>query len=93
MSKGFWIGIALAVSLVIASTAAWFARIDYLPSILMFVAAIAVIGVMMKAEDVLIGKYDTPHDEDKHPPKLIALRAVRGLVLLIMGVMIFVMMR
>jgi hypothetical protein len=43
----------------------------------------------MMVEDILIEKYDTPHDEDKHPPLLILFRAARSVIMVAMGVLIF----
>jgi hypothetical protein len=57
----------------------------------MFISALLVLGASMTAEDILLAKYDTPHDEDKHPPQLILLRAVRAIVLVGMGSLIFYM--
>ena len=45
----------------------------------------------MMEEDILIQKYDTPHEEDTHPPQLIMLRMVRGIVLIVLGTLFFVL--
>jgi hypothetical protein len=92
MTKTLWISTIIAVILVAGSGLAYTAGVTYLPSILMFVAAMIVMGVMMTAEDALLSKYDTPHDEDAHPPQLISLRAGRAIVLITMIVLAVVML-
>jgi hypothetical protein len=92
MTKNLWMTTALAIALVAGSGLAYSAGIDYLPSVLMFVAALMAMGVMMTAEDDLLRKYDTPHDEDTHPPQLVTLRAVRSTVLFVMIVLAIVML-
>jgi hypothetical protein len=75
-----------------ALIAAWLTHlsaIPWLPVILMIIAALLVLGISMMLEDLLIRKYDTPHDEDKHPPALILFRAARSVVMIVMGVLIF----
>ena len=52
---------------------------------------VTVLGVSMMEEDILIQKYDTPHEEDTHPPQLIMLRMVRGIVLIVLGTLFFVL--
>lgn len=74
-----------------ASVVAYDAEVQYLPGVLMFVAALVVLGLSMNLEDRLLVKYDTPHDDDHHPPRLVAFRAVRAAVMLMMGVAIFAM--
>ncbi len=92
MTKSPWLYAIAAVITVAVSGLTWMAGIGYLPSILMFVAAILVLGLSMTVEDRLISRYDTPHDDDTHPWPLIALRAVRAIVLIAMGIAIFAMM-
>ena len=92
MTRNLWMATALAIALVAASGLAYSEGNDYLPSVLMFVAALVVMGVMMSAEDTLLQKYDTPHDEDAHPPQLVTLRAVRSTVLIAMIVTAIVML-
>lgn len=89
MTKSLMIGLIIAAVFAIGSATAYSAGIEYLPSILMFVAAVATLGASMNAEDTLLAKYDTPHDEDTHPPQLIALRLARAIVLFAMGILIF----
>jgi len=91
MSKNLWIASGAAVVAIIGSGLAYQAGISYLPSILMFIAALLVLGVTMIAEDSLLQKYDTPHDEDKHPPMLMLLRFGRAAVLVILGILVFVL--
>lgn len=88
MTRNLWIASAAAVAMIIAAGLAYMAEIRYLPSILIFIAAIVVVGVSMMEEDVLIQKYDTPHDEDRHPPALILFRFGRGIIL---GILLFVL--
>lgn len=89
MTKNVWISIVIAIAALAGSAAAYMSGINYLPSILMFVSALVVLGLSMTAEDTLLKKYDTPHDEDKHPAPLILLRAVRAIVVIAMGILIF----
>ncbi len=91
MTKNLWIYAGVAVVLIVGSGLTYSAGVSYLPSILMFIAALAVLGISMTYEDALLAKYDTPHDDDSHPPQLIFLRAGRATVLLVMGILIFVM--
>lgn len=92
MTKTLWLATVIAIVLAVGSGLAYSAGIAYMPSVLMFVAALMVMGVMMTAEDDLLQKYDTPHDEDKHPPQLVTLRAVRSTVLSAMIVLTIVML-
>ena len=55
----------------------------------MFIAALLVFSITATIEDGLLVKYDTPHDEDTHPPKLILLRATRAILMLAIGVLFF----
>ena len=91
MNGKLWILLAVAVLLVLGSGFTYFAGISYLPAVLMFIAALVVLGVSMTFEDVLLRKYDTPHDDESHPPALIVLRAARAVVLVTMAVLVFVM--
>ena len=92
MTKNLWMASLIAIALVAGSGLGYAAGIDYLPSLLMFVATLIVMGVLMTAEDDLLRKYDTPHDEDAHPPQLITLRAVRSTVLIAMIVVTIIML-
>jgi len=91
MKANLWLWTAVAAVLVLAAWATFYFDIRYLPAVLMLLAVIVVIGVSMSFEDVLLRKYDTPHDEDAHPPALIAWRAMRALVIIAMAVLIFMM--
>lgn len=91
MNKNLWLSTAVAVLLGVGSVIAYILDIRYLPAVLMFVGALVVLGVTMSLEDALLAKYDTPHDEDTHPPQLIALRAIRAIIVIAMGTSIFVM--
>ena len=91
MTKNLWFSTGVAVVTLAASVATYLADISYLPSILMFVSALMVMGASMTAEDTLLARYDTPHDDDKHPPQLILLRAARAVVLVAMAALIFYM--
>jgi hypothetical protein len=82
---------AVALMLVVAAGLTRLAAIAYLPPILMFVATVIVLGISMILEDMLIQKYDTPHDEDTHPPALITLRAIRSIIVFAMAVFVFVL--
>lgn len=92
MTRNLWLSAGAALLLVAVSAAAWAARIEYLPSGLMFVAALIVLGFAMSAEDVLLKRYDTPHDDDAHPPPLVAFRAARATVLVAMIVVAVAML-
>jgi hypothetical protein len=92
MTKKLWIATGAAIVLVAASGVAYISGIQYTPSVLMFFAALTVMGVAMTAEDTLLGKYDTPHDEDTHPPQLVTLRAVRSVILISMIVVAIAML-
>ena len=92
MTKTLWMATLIAVALVAGSGLSYFAGIEYLPSLLMFVAVLIVMGVLMTAEDDLLRKYDTPHDEDSHPPQLITLRAARSTLLIAMIVVTIFML-
>lgn len=91
MNKKLWIASAAAVIAIIAAVLLYMKGVSYLPSILVLVAALTVLGVLMIAEDSLLLKYDTPHDEDKHPPALILLRAGRAVVVVALGILVFVL--
>jgi len=91
MNKYLMLLTAVAILLVVASVIGYILDISYLPAVLMFVAALAVLGVTMSLEDVLLAKFDTPHDDDTHPPQLIALRAIRAIIVIAMGTSIFLM--
>lgn len=80
-----------AVVLAGGSGLAYRAGIPYLPSALMFAAAIIVLGVSASMEDALLRKYDTPHEDDTHPPLLILFRAARTVVLVVMAILVFVL--
>jgi hypothetical protein len=84
-----WVLALIAGAAIIGSGLSYFAGIPWLPVILMIVASLLVLGISMMLEDILITRYDTPHDEDKHPPLLILFRAVRAIVMVAMGVLIF----
>ena len=92
VTTSIWLTISAALITVVGSVMSYQAGINYMPSILMFVAALLGLGAGMNMEDRLIARYDTPHDDDTHPPQLITLRAVRAIVLIIMGVAVFAMM-
>jgi hypothetical protein len=89
VSRNVWLAGAAAIVAIIGSGLTYMAGIPYFPSILMFVAALLVLGVTMIAEDSLLIKYDTPHDEDKHPPALILLRFGRAAILIVLGILVF----
>ena len=89
MTGKLWVAALIAGAAVIVSGLAYLSGIPWLPVILMIIASLLVLGISMMLEDILIGKYDTPHDEDKHPPLLILFRAVRSMVMVAMGVLIF----
>jgi len=91
MKGNLWLWTVAAAVLVLAAWVTFYLDIRYLPAVLMLLAVIVVIGVSMSFEDVLLGKYDTPHDEDVHPPALIAWRAVRALVIIAMAALIVMM--
>ena len=91
MTGKLWVAGLLAGAAVIGAWLSYLAGIPWLPVILMIVAALLVLGISMLLEDILIGKYDTPHDEDRHPPLLILFRAVRSVVMVAMGILIFYM--
>ena len=91
MTKNLWFSTGVAVVTLAASVATYLADISYLPSILMFVSALMVMGASMTAEDTLLARYDTPHDDDKHPPQLILLRAARVCVRCALASLIFYM--
>jgi hypothetical protein len=90
VNTNLWILTALAVVLVTGSGISYRLGINYVPAILMFVATLLVLGITMSLEDVLLAKYDTPHDDDTHLPKLVALRSMRAIIVIAMGIMIFV---
>jgi hypothetical protein len=92
MTKSLWLGASAVVIAAAASGITWVLGMSYVPSALMFVAAILVLGLGMTVEDRMLARYDTPHDDDTHPPRLILLRAVRAVVLIAMGIAIFAMM-
>lgn len=89
MTKSMWISAIAAIIAIAASAVAYDNGAQYSPAILMFIAALIVLGLSMNFEDRLLMKYDTPHDDDSHPPRLVALRAVRAIVMMTMGVAIF----
>ena len=91
MNRKLWIASAAAVVAGVAAVLLYLQEVSYLPSILMLVAAITVLGVLMIAEDSLLLKYDTPHDEDKHPPALILLRSGRAIILVVLSILVFVL--
>ena len=91
MKGHLWLWTAAAAVLALAAWVTFYLDIRYLPAALMLFAVIVVIGVSMSFEDILLRKYDTPHDEDAHPPVLIAWRAVRALVVIAMAALIFMM--
>lgn len=80
-----------AVVLAGGSALAYRADVPYLPSVLMFAAAIVALGAAASVEDRLLRKYDTPHADDTHPPLLILFRVIRTVVLVIMGILVFVL--
>lgn len=84
-----WVAALLAGAALIVAGLSYLSAIPWLPVILMIVAALIVLGMSMVLEDILIGKYDTPHDEDSHPPLLILFRAARSVIMVAMGAMIF----
>jgi len=91
VTRKLWIAIVIAVFLIGGSALSYIAGISFVPSILMFIAAVTILGVSMMEEDVLIQKYDTPHDDDTHPPQLVMLRMGRAVVLIVLGVSFFVL--
>ena len=92
MKTKLWLATGVATLLVAASGVVYISGIQYIPSILMFIAALIVMGVAMTAEDSLLRKYDTPHDDDTHPPQLVTLRAVRSILLIAMIVVAIAML-
>lgn len=90
--KKLWMSGACAIALVAGSGFGYAAGVDYLPSLFMFGATLIVMGVLMTAEDGLLRKYDTPHEEDRHPPPLIMLRVVRSTLLAAMIVVTVIML-
>jgi heme A synthase len=92
MKTKLWLATGAATLLVAASGVVYISGIQYVPSILMFIAALIVMGVAMTAEDSLLRKYDTPHDDDTHPPQLVTLRAVRSILLIAMIVVAIAML-
>ena len=92
MMKSMWIYAVAAIITVAVSGISYVAGVQYLPSIVMFVAAMITLGLSMNIEDNLLARYDTPHDDDNHPPQLISLRAIRAIALIAMGIAIIVMM-
>ena len=89
MTGKLWVAARLAGAAPIGAGLSSLSASPWLPVILMIVSALIVLGISMMIEDILIGKYDTPHDEDKHPPLLILFRAARSVIMVAMGVMIF----
>ena len=89
MSGKLWVAALFAGAAIIGAALSYLSAIPWLPVALMTVAALIVLGITMMLEDILIGKYDTPHDEDKHPPALILFRALRPIIMIAMGVLIF----
>ena len=51
MTRNLWISIVAAIALIAGSGVSHMAEISYLPSILMFIAAVTVLGVSMVEED------------------------------------------
>jgi hypothetical protein len=84
-----WVAALLAGAALIGAGLSYLSAIPWIPVILMIVSALIVLGISMMVEDILIEKYDTPHDEDKHPPLLILFRAARSVIMVAMGVLIF----
>jgi hypothetical protein len=89
MTGKLWVAALFAGAAFIGAGLSYLSAIPFLPVILMIVSALMVLGISMMLEDILIGKYDTPHDEDKHPPLLILFRAARSVIMVAMGVLIF----
>ena len=79
----------VGAALTVASWLSYMYGIPWLPVILMIMASLTLLGLSMMIEDELIAEYDTPHDEDAHPPALILFRAARSIIMVTMGVMIF----
>ena len=92
MTTSHWLTASAIIIALVGSVMSYLADINYVPSVLMIIAAILVLGVGMNMEDHLLARYDTPHDDDTHPPQLIMLRAARAIILIIMGIAIFAMM-
>jgi len=80
MKKSLWMYSVAAVIAIGGSVLTWIAGISYVPGILMLIGAIFVLGLGMSVEDLLLVRYDTPHDDDAHPPPRIAPLVVDELV-------------
>lgn len=57
MMKSMWIYAVAAIVTIVASGASYVAGVLYLPGILMFVAAMIVLGLSMNIEDHLLARY------------------------------------
>jgi len=84
-----WLTAVLAILLLVAAGLAYGAGIPWLPSGLTFFATLFVLGLTMHIEDRLLKRYDTPHEDDTHPPALVLFRFARGTVLVLLGILIF----
>ncbi len=90
MQKSLWLHSLAAIIAIGASVLTWMAGISYVPGVLTFIAAILVLGLGMSIEDMLLARYDTPHGDGVHPLPLVAFRAFRAIVMIVLGVAIFV---
>lgn len=90
MQKSLCLHSLAAIIAIGASVLTGMAGISYVPGVLMFVAAILILGLGMSIEDMLLARYDSPHVDDAHPPPLVAFRAFRAIVMIVLGVAIFV---
>ena len=90
MKRNLWLAVAAAAALIIGSVLISTAGMRNLPGLMIFVAALMIIGVSMMLEDALLLKYDTPHEEDRHPPLLTLFRLCRAIIVSALGVLFFV---
>lgn len=86
MPRSFWTEIAVSVMAVVGAAVAYWADIDYLPSILIIVAALMVTGIFAEIEDKLIQLVEGSDAQTKKRYLLVLMRVVRALLLLVMAI-------
>jgi hypothetical protein len=86
MPKSFWTEIAVSVVAVSGAAIAFYLNVEYLPSILLIVAALMVTGIFAEIEDHLIAAIEHPETPAIKKYLLILTRVARTVLLLFIAI-------